>query len=784
MLRGYFAKASSRFSELKDAEDAFEDFLTVQPDRLEVPLLGRKPSGLYPVAAVFKFFPTAETLAAFRKATKALAEAKDRKLAQDAIAESRVEDQPHFDYFSNLAFDSRDGDDERDTRAVWFEFDLAAFVEAIKAPRRFLEDTLEREKAADHLRQDIRAMEGKGRQAPGADEESEQMAGFEGDTRIELLRDIVQKKLAWLAEADGDAEGSGPKEYTIRERTVRSFADIKKRWRDAVESGRAAEDRLLEILKEEQGAHPEDFGSATLYRELAKPEFHPIWRDAGTQPWHADDPIAAWVDCKELQAELRDKERPIRFTPAHPKCSPRFFIFPKKSEKQPKSASRRSPKPGLSSRHEPGQLSFTGGLILRTERDCIPKVVRIHYTAPRLCRDKLRSGGDSNLYEAPWLQPMMEALGLGQSPEPVNFANCRVILQPVSESDIQLTFPVEVSTKKIRAAIACKVSWEKQSNLHPDGETFYSASLRWPHEKQPGKPPQPWHEQSESFRCVATDLGQRDAGAFARLVVRADGNFGDRPSRLIGKTDGKEWRAALDRAGLFRLPGEDAWVWREISELDKQNAGDSGKPFDFREELWGERGRPARDWEADETAQLMRELQDVEEHAEGNRRLTLLPDDWRDTLSFPEQNDKLLIAMRRYQSRIARLHRWCWFLAGDEKQQETAWEEIGECDDARLLSPDSRPLAQKRDPRLNALLKSQLGQRLKLAPDLLVRIANRILPMHGRSWRWEKHPKRTESRLQRTPRLVARPAGTLVRAHRTDRRAAETVPISEPNAPP
>ena len=775
MLRDYFAKAVAKFPELGTAASTFEGFVSGQSGALKVPSPGRKPSGLYPIAAVFKFFPRPESLAAFRKATKTLAEAKDKEIVTDAVAESRVADQPHFDYFTNFAFVTGDGDsDERDTRAVWFEFDLAAFIEAIKAPRRYFEDTLKREATADRLRQQIAAMEGKGRESSGADEEGESLPGFEGDARITLLKSIVQKKLAWIAEAEGDAIASGPKEYAIRERTVRGFTEVKRRWRSATEAGQATEKRLLEILAEEQTEHRDDFGSATLYRELAKSEFHSIWWDSGSQPWHAEDPLAAWLDYKELQSELQDKERPIRFTPAHPKCSPRFFIFPKKSEAQPKKPTQRVAKPGLLSRHDPGQLSFTAGIVIRTEHGLAPTVARLHYSAPRIRRDKLRSGGDSNLYEAPWLQPMMAALGMEQSPDRVNFANCRITLQPANKSDIQLTFPVEVNTEKVRAAVAREALWEKQFNLHPDGESFYNVSLRWPHEKQPAKPPMPWHEQAASFRCIATDLGQRDAGAFARLLIRSDDDFGKRPSRAVGSTGSKQWRAALERSGLFRLPGEDAQVWREKSDLDENDPEDSGKPFDFREELWGERGRPARPSEADDTAELMRLLEAVEKDAEGKERLTLLPDGWREKateLSFPEQNDKLLIAMRRYQSRAARLHRWCWFLKGDDKQQKIAWDEVVECDDTRLVTTELKSLAGKRDPRAGGALESQLRQRLKLAPELLLRIANRVLPLRGRSWHWEKHPAATEQNTlhhltQRGPSLDSKEKPVWLRGQR------------------
>jgi hypothetical protein len=738
MLRNYLKKVSKKFTQLKSITESFENFITDETDDLKVPSPGRKPSGLYPVAALFRFFPRPETLAAFLAATKSLAETKDKEPVSDAVAESRVNDQPHFDYFTNQALTCGDSEGERDTRAVWFEFDLAAFIEAIKAPRRYFEDTLKRDAAAGRLRQQIKAMEGRGHEATSGEDVGEPLPGFEDDIRIELLKKIVREKLAWISE--GDADEAGNKEYEIRERTVRGFAEIKRRWRSAVEAGAVTEERLLEILTEEQTAHRDDFGSATLYQQLAKPEFHPIWLDNGNQPWQAEDPLAAWQIYKELQSELADKERAIRFTPANPEYSPRFFIFPKKSETQPKTTKQRTAtRPGLSSRHNAGKLSFTGGIILQTVCGLVPSVVRIHYAAPRICRDQLRASGDINLYEAPWLQPMMSALGLDKAPDKVNFANCRITLQPASETDIQLTFPVEVNTEKIKAAVVRNNVWEKQFNLFPDGEHFYNASLRWPHEKQPNKPSAPWHEQLNSFSCVATDLGQRDAGAFARLSIGSGGD-NKRPSRFIGTTGSKQWRAALERSGMFRLPGEDAQVWREKTGKDEANPDDSGKAFDFREELWGERGRRARDWECDETAELMRKLEVPPE----DKELTLLPDKWRELLSFPEQNDKLLVAMRRYQSRIGRLHRWCFFLKGDDKQKKTAWDEIADCEDTRLISVERRAQAKKCDPRLETELESQLSERLKLAPIFLVGIANHILPLRGRSWHWEQHPATTD----------------------------------------
>ena len=627
-LGNYFEKVSgetekvsgeAKYPMLKELPKEFKDF-TSKRERLKVPKPGRRTSGMYPIAAIFKYFPRHETLAAFRMATKSLANTKDKEVVEkDALAVARVGDQPHFDYFTNIALASG-SHDVKDTRAVWFEFDLAAFIEAIKAPSRYYTDTQNRKASATRLRQKIEDMEGRGRKVKAGDNDEEEPApGFEGDPRIDLLKDIVRDKLSWLGETEGDS-----REYTIRERTLRVFPEIKRRWKAEVNAKGDSEANLLKVLAEVQGGHRDDFGSAPFFQELAKPENHPIWRDRGSQRWHADDPLKAWREYKDLQSELCDKERPIRFTPAHPKYSPRFFIFPKnenetKPPKPKKDKSIPARKPSLKSLHNTGQLSFTVGILLNGKTGFSPTIVRIHYSAPRLYRDQLRSATEVNLYNAIWLQPMMAALGFNDSPEKVNFANCRTTLQPDSRTNMQLTFSVKVKPEKIIETLGKRKLWEKQFSQHPqggDGKKFYDATLRWPHEKHRKDAPDPWHEKIQHFHCVAVDLGQRHAGAFARLSVRANSESALAPSRFIGPADDgdipdKKWYAAVQRTGLLRLPGEDAVVWRERSPFDKKNPKDSGRLFEFRRELWGGRGRPARDWEADSTVDLMREMEET-----------------------------------------------------------------------------------------------------------------------------------------------------------------------------
>lgn len=727
--------AAKKARELNDCKDDFEACIRRLGEDLSVPKAGRKPKGAYPFALVFKLFPTQRTWEVLRDKTSGNYSLKgtdgSQKDVRDFLYEVRTaQDLPVFDYFSNVAFVL---DSQNKTRAVWFEFDLAAFIEAVKSPRRYLQDTVEREKEAKSLRGQIKAMDGRGERTNHKQDEADEGVGeigFEGDSRVNLLRELVEDTLGYVAE-DEQPEGGGKKaEYTIHERTLRGYPKILEKWRNLAEKNEVSEEELLRILEKQQEEHPEDYGSKALYCELAKPKFQPIWRDSGTKKWHAENLLEAWRIYKELGRELEDKERPIRFTPAHPEHSPRYFIIPKSGR--------------LKSQHECGAMAFCAGIIIEKNGKYELAVVRISYSSPRLQRDGLRSDKEVNLESVSWLQPMMKALGLPE-PDNIDFAKCRIVLQPSDPENIQLIFPVEVKVDRLKEEVGKELCWANQFNLHPEGKTFYNATLRWPHEKQPKRKKEkqlrPWFDSHNCFSCVAVDLGQRDAGGFARLVVSSSkDDFGARPSRSVGETNGKQWRVALERAGLFRLPGEDAKVWRERSRRDDRGLKDSGKLFDFRQELWGERGRLARDWEADETAEWMRLL----EVPTDDKDRTLLSEGWRKLLTFPEQNDKLLIAMRRYQSRIAKIHRWCWFLKCGAEKEKNARKEIQGCDDEGLATAELKAKIERCDPRAQVELEAQLDKRLKLASALLVRIANRILPLRGRSWHWTKHPDSRE----------------------------------------
>lgn len=573
-----FKAAAKKIAGLGAHEAAFVAHLAALGDALRVPQLGRKPSGHYPFALVLHLWPEEPALGAFKQVTKNLVDKTAPAVTGDPFADARAGDEPLFDYFTNRVLARAPGNADR---AVWFEFDLAAFLEAIKSPHRFYQDTQTRTAAARKIREQLHAIEPaagwlKDTPLPGekkkptkkssapaeTDDDTAPDFTFAGDPRIVTLRSLLTDadKLGGLGET-GDGEAA---EYTIQERTLRGWTQIREAWRKRAARGPFTPEELWSDVATIQGAHRDDFGSAVLFEALTKPENHSIWLAAAPQAGrHAEETLRAWKDYKELCFDLKDKERPIRFTPAHAEKSPRYFILPKTGR--------------FGTEHEPAQpvdaqLHFTTGMIFRTTRGLEPLATRIGFSSPRLRRDELRAPGETDLSSSRWLQPMMKALGIPE-PDQQDFANCRVTLQPAACDDHQLTFPVEIDSTALQKALGGG-QWARQFNLHPDGDDFYNASLRWPHEKQPAKPPVPWWEAREAFTTLAVDLGQRDAGAFALLDVRANHDFGDRPSRPVGETgDGLARKTVARRARRQRL---DEAVRRRPDRMAQSHARRTG----------------------------------------------------------------------------------------------------------------------------------------------------------------------------------------------------------------
>ncbi len=249
-----FAACAKKFKALDEQKEAFRKRLDKFGAELSLPCLGRKPKGCYPYAVIFKLLPSAATWECFKQVTASQFKRAQKGVTApaiaDCIANTRINDEPLFEYFTNFTLVREAGNKDR---AVWFDLDLAAFIEAIKSPHRYFQDTIKREQAADQLKAKIAAMKARGRAASG---EEDALPGFEGDNRIALLEELVTDTLGYLAEADASTTPGGKTEYSIQERTVRGFSEVKRRWLGLVEKKPATtEDELLKVLADEQGKH-------------------------------------------------------------------------------------------------------------------------------------------------------------------------------------------------------------------------------------------------------------------------------------------------------------------------------------------------------------------------------------------------------------------------------------------------------------------------------------------------------------------------------------------------
>jgi hypothetical protein len=124
-----FKAAAAKATELAGHEGAFTQRLVEIGDELKVPRLGRKPSGLYPFALVLRLWPSVVAWAVFKRATETLLKRDAAAVTSDPVADARVTDIPVFEYLTNRVL-HRASDDRN--QAVWKEFDVAAFLEAIK----------------------------------------------------------------------------------------------------------------------------------------------------------------------------------------------------------------------------------------------------------------------------------------------------------------------------------------------------------------------------------------------------------------------------------------------------------------------------------------------------------------------------------------------------------------------------------------------------------------------------------------------------------------------------
>ena len=592
---------------------------------------------------------------------------------------------------------------------TWKEFDVAAFKEALKALHQIEAKGEEREKEKERLLQRHAFMRGKIKTWKASSElEEKEPDVLAGDPRIERLEKLLKTELADEYEM---SEGETV-EYGLQPRTIRGFRDLRREWNKIVGPGepfsKRKKEALLAELRNYQKENPNVIGSVRLYEALLEEENWLIWQEADPdtiEKWSkqkfASDPLEALTEERQLLREVERLKQPIKFTPADPVHSRRQFYFSDMIDLS------------LKARFDAQKQIIEVPLAIKNGTHWKQQVVKIHFSAPRAVRDQLIDETIENSGSARWQQPMMEALGLSlnltKKGKEVSLAEClAVALMPEQLASgkrrVFLNFPISVDTDILIKALGKSALWDGQFAAFGE-DNFY---LRWPKDKWPaGKEANAWYRHRTEFSLLSVDLGQRDAGAFA-IIGAATGKPPTSSSRFIGEAVGRSWQTTVRATGLLRLPGEDAHVFRDCQ---------------WQEELYGERGRSADESEWTEARKMCETL--------GIKPCDILSDDpkW---FSFPELNDRLLFAVRRAQTRMAKLQSWSWMIA-DLSRREKIREAILAADDELSLKAAAEKSLW---PVLGERLVVEVNRFRTLIPQQLVILANRILPLRGRRWEW------------------------------------------------
>ncbi|HVU34128.1 MAG TPA: type V CRISPR-associated protein Cas12b [Opitutaceae bacterium] len=652
----------------------------------------------------------------------------------------------------------------------WKAFDIAAFKEALKVYNQFQQNVEKREAKLDALATKLLVMDGsraidayaadteqdralrsrlariwaetKGKpKLPSAENGEEPVAArFEGDARIDRLRKIVNED---LAEEYRLTDGRKTP-YGLRRRTMKGWGEVKRRWQEAVRKGTPFSPEKRRLLQAELdelrgGEKREQIGSHRLFGALIDDEAAwSIWREPDDKlaaqidrnGW-AIDPLEAFREYCETREALEEiSDRRLNFTPADARYSRRLFIFTDTCS---------FGKDRGVYRHDPKEMAVTVPVACRDETgrySVQPR--RLVYSAPRFLRDNIRAV-DGN-YAQDWTQPMMRALfgANADAPNPQELKDAAVQLMPdfdgKDQRRILLNFPLDLDESRTRAQVGKADLWLSQFHTWKRGNQL--PFLRWPSECT-GKEPHHWWEKVDHFRVLAADLGTRHAASVA--LVEA-GREQWATARFIGEAGNHRWHARLLSGAILRLPGEDAVVLRPESRLDQDKRGKA-----FREELHGARGRKAFDHECKTTLDILNELAQLDLLRDATE-----PGELRRRFSLPEQNDKLLVALRRTQNWVARCISWHWKLTqpDTDEQRGKAIAEIADCERMPGWKAAAADGAAN-GTQLRDAIRDHIIQQREMVQRRLLDVTRRILPLRGRRWEWVTHPDKADCHLLR-----------------------------------
>lgn len=681
-------------------------------DALEKPIVpaNRKAApALVFATLLFKFFPSIETqsllaLHVAKPTANKKPETADRfaSLGDDPIRMARGKREYVFPAFTSLSIFGATGPDD----IRWGEFDIAAFKEALKTVNQFRLKTEERREKRLKYEAAIAYMEGlhaKWEDPEGA-EESEPPHRINGDPRIAEVKKLLEEQVKDLELTDADAPS-----ITLSRRRLRGWTKLTEKFHQIVEPGEPFSTekarKLKGALAKFQTEHRDEMGDARLFEALVtNRDYWCLWQrpteaqraERAAHDW-SDNILATYRDYLGFDEEAKRLREPIRFTPADARESRRLFMFSDLSGRS-------------KIKHRKDSLAVEVSVAVKTVGGIWQETrALLHYSAPRLRRDRLRGvEGADNLTEAPWIQPMMEALGLPEECTQ-DIADHAVALMPEPGKNglrYLLNFPINVEPEKLMVLLGKQDLWRGQFN----GTRDKSIHLHWPSTMDAKYHEKAWWRREKPFTCLAADLGTRACAAIALMEFLPGEPVGQ--ERLIGYAEGKPWKARLLDNGreLLRLPGEDmkileAGIWKE--------------------EPYGSKGR----------------LPDPEETADFERWLKVfhIPvDDYLhaqiENLSFPEQNDRMLRIFRRAQGRNTELNRWLRFLReGDTSRVSEVLQEIGE----KESRADWKKWASDKSiaPLMESLRLAILDHQELLKKEIVL-LANRILPLRGRRWEW------------------------------------------------
>lgn len=784
-------QGTALFKRLRNAAAKFKD--RISPEQFEEWLRNLDPSfslprnrkGIVPrvsACILFLAFPNATTKSFFQStfqapsSNEATPKRKKDKSQKDDPIRFLVKGEDPFKYarrsrgiifpgFSALQICGGNGRD-----LTWKDFDIAAFREALKIFNQFQQNSEKREEKLDGLALRLLVMDGKNaisnydepENAPlrnrlekiwdkedgkpklpkNDDGETVEAIQFAGDARIERLRRIINDDLAEeynLTDARRTA-------YGLRRRTIKGWEKVKHAWRKLVPRGTPFSEEIKARLKAEldhlrSGEKREQIGSHRLFEALLADEAAwRIWREPDAEleeqiknnSW-AQDPLDVFREYSEIRDAMEETAaRPLNFTPADARHSRRLFGFTE--------ACSFGNKTGLC-KHYFDRLAITVPVAVRQANGAFsPRTCRLIYSAPRLLRDGIRA--EDGQYAKEWLQPMMRALlgGKEVSTKQEELDKAAVQLMPdfdrAGRLRILLNFQLELDPTALQDHLGKAKLWASQF-IYGTKE----APLRflcWPAEFK-GKEPDGWWKRVSNFRVLGADLGTRHAASVALLEC---GTAGGGTARFIGNAGGNDWFARYRSGTILRLAGENAKVLRPEGPLEKEGSGKA-----FREEFHGERGRPFDTAEWEEARAMLAVLgQSGLLGGEEDTDPALL----RQRLSFPELNDKLLVAVRRAQRWVASCVSWHWKLSkpDDERQRQDALAELRE----QRIEPLWQPLADGNEENLAKLRTLLHAYIVKFRPQIaqaLLTLTARILPLKKGRWEWISHPDKEDCHLLR-----------------------------------